>query len=432
MSSNLESYHYKIGVKADCIGKIIDWLRYVNDTNDLMQLACHVERLLIEYTDATSAILAKYYSTNDVNLMSQSEEIYCKTIVSNNFVDRLDTEFTSVEKIRLLYTSLYHNKFAELVDPVFVGSDKIEKALETDLDKLAFDLQEFLTNGQKTTTTTKTNKKPLNIVLDSLFKTYKDQIIQISIKRIPIETCNVCGNNMTLFADRSEMRCSSSDCGQIVTLYGIVFEDNQIYNQQNTAAKNKKYDPNGHLSKWIDKIQSKEDYIFDPNVITAVDEVAIKEYTRNGQLRNMTNLRCETIREWLKRLGFNNCYDHAPLLRKIITGIHGTAVVPPEFTAEERQDILIECSLSLREYETVIKNQDLLRRLEKDRAKNKFYYPYVLWQIINLKITDPTKKRKLLECIHLQSEKTLRNNDLVWHEICKKRGYQYYSANNNL
>ena len=391
---SLESYHYKIGVKLD----ILEQLARTIDPDRLGD----VERIRINYTDSVAPVLAQYYTGTTASV----DELYMKHLAADNTIEKMDKLCASLEHVS--------------VDPNMDVPAMEFKPLPSDLDNtiavLANDLEKLFT-------------KPIaKTDLSGLFKTYKDHQVALVIQKLRINTCSVCGSNMTVFPDTSEMRCDSLDCGQIVTLYGIVFEDSQFYNQQTVCSKSKKYDPNGHLSKWIDTIQAKEDYQFSQDVITAIDEVAIREYTRDGRTRPMTNLRCETVRKWLQNFRFTNAYNHAPLLRKIITGMHGQPIVPPELSPEERQDILVECSLSLREYETAIRDPDLLRRIEKERVSNKCYYPYILWQIINLRIKDPRRRRALLECIHLQSDKTLRNNDIIWKVICTRRGYVYHTA----
>lgn len=395
--SNVETYHYKIGVKIDCLEQIAQAIGSPDQIGA-------VERIRINYTDSVSPTLAEFYKTQNKEL----DELYMKHIAADNTIEKMDKQLAIMEDM----VSDNH-----MVVPRAVIKQPVADVNDT-LTALAQDLESLFSKHEPAP----------KIDLTSLFKTYKDHQIAIVIQKLRINICSVCNSTMTIFPETSEMRCDSLDCGQIITLYGIVFEDSQFYNQQTICTKSKRYDPNGHLSKWIDTIQAKEDHHFTQDIITAIDEVAMREYARDGRLRPMTNLRCETVRKWLQNAKFTNSYNHAPLLRKIITGMHGPPIVPPELTAEERQDILVECSLSLREYETAIRNPDLLRRIEKDRVSNKCYYPYILWQIINLRIKDQRRRRHLLECIHLQSDKTLRNNDIIWKVICDKRNYVYHTA----
>jgi hypothetical protein len=390
--STLETYHYKIGIKLDCLEQVA----HVLGANDQANM---VERIRINYTDAVSPALADYYKTG----AEEMEELYLKHIAADNTIEKMDKQYAILEALS--------------VDKTIVPKFYIKpQPSEDPLAQLARDLEKlFIKNNPEQD-------------VSSLLKIYKDHQIVLTVQKLHINTCSVCGSNMTIFPETSEMRCDSLDCGQIITLYGIVFEDSQFYNQQTVCTKSKKYDPNGHLSKWIDTIQAKEDHQFSQDIIAAIDAVAVREYSRDGRIRPMTNIRCETVRKWLQKARFTNAYNHAPLLRKIITGMHGPSIAPPELSPEERQDILVECSLSLREYETAIRDPDLLRRIEKDRVSNKCYYPYILWQIIKLRIKDPSRRRHLLECIHLQSDKTLRNNDIIWKVICNKRGYNYHTA----
>lgn len=261
-----------------------------------------------------------------------------------------------------------------------------------------------------------------------LIKQYKEYNIDITLKKISVNTCSVCGAVMTLNQHTSEYICDTG-CGQIIPIQGTLFEDAQIYTQNQLVimSKTKKHDPNDHLSKWIDKIIARDDFIFPEEVITKINNLIVKEYTRGDRLRPMRNIQCDKFRELLKQCKYIDYYDHVPLLRKIITGMHGPEVVPPEMTEEEIQEILIESSVSMHEFEIVVKDPEILRRMRKEKVKNRFYYPYILWQIINLKIRDK-RNPKILECIHLQRDETLKRNDIVWKRICEIRGYKFYSA----
>jgi hypothetical protein len=371
----------------------------------------------MRYNDGVSGTLAAHYAGTFKDPTIAAER-YMKVVVSENIIDRLDTIFDEVTKTAPSKPS----KTAKRPKTI----KKYETYLNdiADIDTLAAELQQQISGSAE----------PDKLPIQDLIKRYQAQLITIEPKRMKINICSLCGSNMTMHSDTSELICDASDCGQIVAVQGIVFEDSQIYTQpqqQLSSGKVKKHDPNGHLAKWIEKILAKEDYTFPDDVVKTIDAMVVSEYTRGGRLRPMHNIRCEKFRNWMQAKNFTTCYDHAPLLRKIITGLHGPPVCPPELEPEEQQEILIEASIAMREYEDVIKDPVVLQRLGKDRVRNKFYYPYIFWQVIYLKITDE-RKFKLLECIHLQSDDTLHRNDIVWREICNRRGYQYRSANNNL
>ncbi len=267
----------------------------------------------------------------------------------------------------------------------------------------------------------------------SMQKSYQDQKIIFNVERIKHDQCELCGSLMTVYSEQSEMRCDNKECCNIITLQGIVFDDPQFYSQQNIYSKAKRYDPNNHCAKWLDRLLANEDYIFPDDVIAKTNQLAINEYTSNRKMRPMVNLKCAKIRSWLQSLKYVKYYKHAPLLRKIITGLHGPPVCPPVLTQTERDRMLIEYSLCMVEFEKVTKNSEILRQIERDKISNKFYYPDFLWRLINLllKKNDPRRK-PLLECIYLQSPATLIRNDIIWKEICSKRGYTYVATDSNI
>lgn len=402
-TADLDVCHHKICTKFDCLESIARCL----------QLPSHIEPLYILYTDSVSGILARYYQSPPTSSDLLKIE-YDKILLANNIQENMEVEY---EKLIAFVANSESSKTPTSQPPT-------NSPLPiSDLSTLALELEKYL---QKIPVSPSSPRRSESI--EYYKKLYNENHLIIRIPKQRINICQICNSSMTLFPDTSELVCDEPSCKQLILLQGILFEDSQFYNQSAMCTKSKKYDPNGHLSKWIDKIQAKEDHIFTPPVIAKIDEMAIAEYTRDMRLRSMANIKCEKIREWLQKYKYTDCYDHAPLLRKIITGMHGPSVIPPELTPEERLEILIECSLSLREFENVIRKPEVLHRLEKEKVLNKFYYPYILWQIINLRVSDPIKKRKLLECIHLQSDNTLRRNDIIWKEICKIRDYKYYTA----
>lgn len=470
MAGTIESYHYKIGVKFDAL----EQLAILCDCDHQNEEA--IERVKIAYNDGVSGILASYYAENLSNSnISATTDKYMKFVLSENIIERLDSILQSITNSAKYCPSLLWdasqsdmsrssdmsrisdasrssefksdaklNKKYEKHIASLLWNESIPQSDHNELEILADELQCSLDVDPQERKESESSfglvqkKEPIGTnkqtQMSSQIKRYQDQIVILETKKLKINVCNLCGSTMTMRSDTSELVCDAPECGQLIAVHGIVFEDSQIYTQQqqqSSNSKTKKYDPNGHLSKWIEKILAQEEYNFSPTVIDKIDKMAVTEYTRGGRLRPMHNIRCEKFREWMRTCKFTDCYDHAPLLRKIITGKHGTAVTPPSFTPEELQEILIDGSMAMREFEEVIKDPEVLRRLGKERVRNKFYYPYILWQVINLRIRDD-RRLKLLECIHLQSDDTLRRNDIVWKEICARRNYTYQSANSNL
>lgn len=255
------------------------------------------------------------------------------------------------------------------------------------------------------------------IIFQKQYEEYMQNKLILTVKKETVSDCT-CGGKMDILPDTSELRCSM--CGMIVTLEGTVFEDSQFYTQQGQCTKHKKYDAKRHCKKWLDQIQAKENKNFPPELIVALNERAKKYYTRGGKLRSMTRMRCAQIRDWLKEIGQTDYNPHAPLLRKIITSENGTAVIPPQLSYDEEQRVLVKFARAMDMYDQIMEKK--LTNVTNNRRPNKPYYPYVLFKILYMELKKGTRLDGLIECIHLQSDSTLKNHDIIWKEICENMG----------
>jgi hypothetical protein len=240
------------------------------------------------------------------------------------------------------------------------------------------------------------------------------------------DICPECSKALELFADDSEKRCIG--CGYSEQLVGTLFDDNQFYNQQITCTKHKKHNPNNHCAKWLYQLQAKETKNITAKSIETLNQKAVKEYTRGGVKRSMNDLKCRQIRFWLKETKLAKLNNHAPLLRKIITGLNGDPIVPPQLTPEEEMKILADFSLAIEIFEVLSKKEEVLRLFNKPAIRNKLYYPFFLLKILLKHLRGDPRLPKLIECIHLQSSVTLTKDDHLWKMICtemRKRGKKY-------
>lgn len=252
------------------------------------------------------------------------------------------------------------------------------------------------------------------VVFQKQNEEYMQNKLTLVVKKEPVSDCS-CGGKMDILPDTSELRCSL--CGMIITLEGTVFEDSQFYTQQGQCTKHKKYDAKRHCKKWLDQIQAKENKNFPPELIVALNDRAKKYYTRGGKLRPMTRMRCSQIRDWLKDIGQTDYNPHAPLLRKIITSENGNAVIPPQLSYDEEQKVLVKFTRAMDMYDELMEKK--LTNVTNNRRPNKPYYPYVLFKILNMELKKGARLDGLIECIHLQSDSTLKNHDTIWKEICE-------------
>jgi len=247
------------------------------------------------------------------------------------------------------------------------------------------------------------------------------------------DLCKNCGELMIMYTEDAELRCD--ECGLILLLQGTVYDDSQPDSQSLQGTKNKRYDPKRHCDKRLNQIQAKEDWKIPDDVINKLDIRAQREYRHGKNLRSMKPMPCKQIRRWLKQEKMTKYNHHAPLIRKIITSMHGPSVIPPQLTMDEEQEVLIDFSTAMSCYETVTQTEEYKRKYEKDRNRvrqrnkpNRFYYWFVLFKILSQKLRGDPRLPRILECIHLQSSATLAKDDDIWAMMCQCEEMDGYVA----
>lgn len=239
----------------------------------------------------------------------------------------------------------------------------------------------------------KTQKVSENLF--NLIAKFKRSKIFTHIKQINYDVCR-CGDKMKIFPNTSELVCPT--CGEILILYGTVFEDTQFYNQEGQRSKHGCYDPSRHCKFWVHRIQAKEN--------TDIPKKCIDQLVyciQRDSILDCRKLLCSQLRFYLKETHNTDYNDHIPLIRKIITGI-----VPPQLTHEELRQL----------YNLFDKSVNAFELIKPPDKSNTMYYPYIIYKILDLVLTNGMRKKKILECIHLQSRDTLIANDNLWENIC--------------
>jgi hypothetical protein len=202
-----------------------------------------------------------------------------------------------------------------------------------------------------------------------------------------------------------------------------------LYSQQTTASKHKNYKYNVHCEKWLNQIQSRENKDIPTEVIDAVYRLACRDYTRSGRVRSMVNMRCSEVRAWLKQIGATRFNNNAALIRRMVTARNGAAVIPPQLTMEETSDVLYDFSQAMDLYETLDNEKEVLAELGKTEVGNKPYYPYGLMKILLKRLPPGQRRDKLIECIHLQTDTTLKRHDRLWRQICERLSWPFIATN---
>lgn len=233
--------------------------------------------------------------------------------------------------------------------------------------------------------------------IETYLQKYNSSTIQTRLKDIHYDTC-VCGVKMKIHSESSKLICE--ECGRVVVLYGTVFEDTQFYNQEGQRSKHGCYDPSRHCKFWVLRIQAKENADIPKKCLDSV-----LYCIKRDNITDRRKLMCTQIRLYLKETKNTEYNDHIPLIRKILTG-----VVPPQLVRKEL----------IRLYNLFDKAVTAFETIKPKGKSNTMYYPYIIYKILDLIIENSTRKRRILECIHLQSRDTLIVNDNLWESICNE------------
>lgn len=204
-----------------------------------------------------------------------------------------------------------------------------------------------------------------------------------------------CGMNMTILNDTGEFICQN--CRQVRKIDCMVFKNDQLNDGYKT--KHGTYDSMRHYKFWIEHIQGKENQTFDDTFLKKL-KVSLAKIQPNSRLVN-----CEQIRTALKDplVKETNQNEHASLLLKLIGG-----TPCPTLTHDENMIINHAFLRVMYIYDTLQLN-----------TKNKPYYPYFIYKIIESRFWQ-SMKLVILNYIHLQGKATTIKNDNIFKKICEK------------
>jgi hypothetical protein len=237
------------------------------------------------------------------------------------------------------------------------------------------------------------NKEMIAIISSKLSRE-NDYKMQIAIRHTQSCVCD-CGGEMAVYSDTSELKCRS--CGRTSTIYGAVFDDVQLYNQDVQKPKLGRHYPGLHCKLWMARIQANTGPEI-PGPVFARLQTCIKRDRINSK-----KLRCKQVRKYLKECGYSAYNNFVPYIRKMLTGI-----APPQLDQSELNRL----------FGCFNKVSSALKRL---RPKNNItYYPYIIYKILCSILNDGVRKARILECIHLQSSDTMRFIDDIYNQVCEE------------
>lgn len=206
-----------------------------------------------------------------------------------------------------------------------------------------------------------------------------------------------CGGRLISFVDSSERKCGA--CGATAAESGVLFDDVLVYSTEGPKPKQGRHYPSQHCKLWISRIQA----WFAVEIPEAMAEQLRACCRRDGI--NTRKIACEKLREYFKECDMTKFNNHVPFVRKALFGI-----APPDLTPDELDEL----------YGLFNAVVEVLKVIRPDH--NITYYPYIIYKILDAILAPGLRKAQILECIHLQSDKTMREVDSIWAQVCARVG----------
>jgi hypothetical protein len=215
--------------------------------------------------------------------------------------------------------------------------------------------------------------------------------IDLPINMVDYERCK-CGTMMD-YNTSSELECPN--CHITKKLNGTLIND--VSNEDRKA----KSDSIRHLREWLDKIQAKNKYDIHP-----ADIQQIEEFIKKNKYTDMDSTKMRIILKTLKLQKYNG---YCSLLIKLTSSLLPQPIIIPQLSSIETHRVIIK----------FIKIRDIYhQKIKKDNDKERQYYPYWIYKIIQIEFSHDEKKKELLKFIHLQSNQTIMKNDENFKKIC--------------
>lgn len=206
-----------------------------------------------------------------------------------------------------------------------------------------------------------------------------------------------CGGEFVMYAESNERKCNT--CGMTASIYDSAIDDANIYAAEIQKTKQNRHHPIQHCKVWVGRIQA----WVGPNVPDSVYDQLRVCFTRDNT--NLKNITCRRIRKYLKEKKLTTFNNFVPFIRKVLTGIS-----PPQLTTAELNRL----------YETFTQVAKILQDMRPDNNIN--YYPVFIFKILDEQLPLGARKVQIMECIHLQSENTVKVIDNLYAQICARMG----------
>lgn len=208
-----------------------------------------------------------------------------------------------------------------------------------------------------------------------------------------IKYCSECSVEKILDSGESSYVCP--ECGDSEEI--ILDEDIQI----------KEYSPYkriNHFKEWISHFQAKE-----TTEITESVFMEIINEVNKYRIKDLTKIDRDKMKQILKKLGYNNLYEHIPYIINKLTGL------PPPTINRHVEMKFIDMFSKIQEPWEINKPKN---------RKNFLSYSYVLHKFCQLLELD----HLLTSFPLLKSIKNLKEQEEVWEKICKSLRWEFISS----
>ena len=202
----------------------------------------------------------------------------------------------------------------------------------------------------------------------------------------------------------SEMFCNETflDCPQCgYRDYILVDSEKPSYKDPPREMSYYAYKKINHLNEWLAQFQAKETTDISPAVLDQ-----IKQELRKERITDMSKLKPSKLKDIIKKLKLNRCYDHVAHILNRLNGI--SAPVLSREVEEKLRYMFKEIQFSF------------VKHCPKKRS-NFLSYSFVLYKFCELLELDD-----YLPCFPLlKSREKLYMQDKIWQKICEDMGWEF-------
>ena len=208
-------------------------------------------------------------------------------------------------------------------------------------------------------------------------------------------TCPICDTELLMnetFLDCVE--CGYRDCI-------LVDSEKPSYKDPPREMSYYAYKKINHLNEWLAQFQAKESTEISPAILDM-----IKQELKKERITDMSKLKSSKLKEIIKKLKLNRCYDHVAHILNRLNGV--SAPVLSREVEEKLRHMFREIQSSF------------VKHCPKKR-NNFLSYSFVLYKFCELLELD-----EYLPCFPLlKSREKLYMQDKIWQKICEDMGWEF-------